>query len=95
MSSDQAAVGEKRASANQRDSLVVVCVTARVLWSIQAPARPDAVYGLVGQKAYSEIGFSLGNLTPFIRAIQLFDGLRGNCLDTTRVIWRSSWGIEF
>lgn len=56
---------------------------------------PDQIYGRVARKAYSEIGFSLGNLTPFISPFNFSAGFTWQLSAYETSDWTFSWGIEF
>jgi hypothetical protein len=57
--------------------------------------EPDGVYGRIAKKAYSELGFSVGNLTPFIAPFNFVLGFTWqlSTYDTNK--FGMSWGFEF
>ncbi len=66
-----------------------------VLWSdFKHQPDPDKVYGEVARKAYSEIGFSLGNLTPFIAPFNFSMGFTWQLSKYDTSDLTVSWGIE-
>lgn len=67
-----------------------------VFWSdFKHQPDPDAIYGQVARKAYSEIGFSLGNLTPFIAPFNFAMGFTWQLSKYETSDLAVSWGIEF
>ncbi|MCM2271089.1 MAG: DUF5686 and carboxypeptidase regulatory-like domain-containing protein [candidate division Zixibacteria bacterium] len=67
-----------------------------VFWTdFKHQPAPDSVYGRIARRPYSELGFSIGNLTPFIAPFNLTLGFNWqlSAYDTHK--FAMSWGFEF